>query len=68
MGAGRFGQRPYLTERAAPHEIAGTLGVGNSPRWAPLTTGGTWQGARAAALVKSATVAKLSTGAGRFWP
>ncbi|MGW0884282.1 hypothetical protein [Streptomyces sp. NPDC002671] len=48
-----------MTERAALHEIARTLGAGTSPRWASLITGGTRQGAQATALVKQFDAASL---------
>jgi lipoprotein-anchoring transpeptidase ErfK/SrfK len=69
-GTIRFGNRAYMTERTALHEIAHTIGVGTSGRWASLTSGGTWQGAQATALVRQydGASAKLSAGGGHFWP
>lgn len=69
-GTIRFGNRAYMTERTALHEIAHTIGVGTSGRWASLTSGGTWQGAEATRLVRQYDGAstKLSAGGGHFWP
>ncbi|BBC31300.1 hypothetical protein SGFS_025940 [Streptomyces graminofaciens] len=69
-GTIRFGNRNYMNERTALHEIAHTIGVGTSSRWSSLTTGGTWQGAQATALVRQfdGSSAKLSAGGGHFWP
>jgi hypothetical protein len=69
-GTIRFGNRGYMTERTALHEIAHTIGVGTSSGWSSLTAGGTWRGAQATALVKQydGSGAKLSTGGGHFWP
>jgi hypothetical protein len=69
-GTIRFGNRSYMTERTALHEIAHTIGVGTSSGWSSLAGGGTWRGAEATALVKrfDGSGAKLSTGGGHFWP
>ncbi|MFI0821152.1 hypothetical protein ACH4TX_38375 [Streptomyces sp. NPDC021098] len=69
-GTIRFGNRSYMTERTALHEIAHTIGVGTSGRWASLTSGGTWRGAEATRLVKQydGSGAALSAGGGHFWP
>ncbi|MFE4062234.1 hypothetical protein ACFXP3_39140 [Streptomyces sp. NPDC059096] len=69
-GTIRFGNRAYMTERTALHEIAHTIGVGTSGGWSSLTTGGTWRGAQATALVKrfDGSAATLSAGGGHFWP
>ncbi|MFJ7996202.1 hypothetical protein ACIQ7D_03385 [Streptomyces sp. NPDC096310] len=69
-GTIRFGNRGYMTERTALHEIAHTIGVGTSGGWSSLTTGGTWRGAQATALVKrfDGSAATLSAGGGHFWP
>src|SRR3954469_6565909 len=69
-GTIRFGNRAYMTERTALHEIAHTIGVGTSSRWASLTSGGTWRGAEATRLVRQydGAGAKLSAGGGHFWP
>lgn len=67
----RFGSnRGYMTERTALHEIAHTLGVGQSGGWASLSSGGTWRGAQATALVRQyhGASATISTGGGHFWP
>ncbi|MER5218245.1 hypothetical protein ABT063_49115 [Streptomyces sp. NPDC002838] len=69
-GTIRFGNRSYMTERTALHEIAHTIGVGTSSGWSSLAAGGTWRGAQATALVKQfdGSNATLSTGGGHFWP
>lgn len=69
-GTIRFGNRGYMTERTALHEIAHTIGVGTSSRWSSLGGSGTWRGAQATALVKQfdGSAATLSTGGGHFWP
>ncbi|MCX4706193.1 hypothetical protein [Streptomyces sp. NBC_01373] len=69
-GTIRFGNRSYMTERTALHEIAHTIGVGTSAGWSALAAGGTWRGAQATALVKQfdGSGATLSTGGGHFWP
>ncbi|MDX2827810.1 hypothetical protein PV416_43870 [Streptomyces ipomoeae] len=66
----RFGNRSYMTERTALHEIAHTIGVGTSSGWSRLGGGGTWTGAQATALVRQfdGSSAKISTGGGHFWP
>ncbi|WP_327721364.1 hypothetical protein OG381_42850 [Streptomyces sp. NBC_00490] len=70
-GTIRFGNRSYMTERTALHEIAHTIGVGTSSGWSAHGGGsGTWTGAQATALVRQfdGSSAKLSTGGGHFWP
>ena len=69
-GTIRFGNRAYMTERTALHEIAHTIGVGTSSRWASLTSGGTYHGAEATRLVRQydGAAATLSAGGGHFWP
>jgi hypothetical protein len=70
-GTIRFGgNRSYMTERTALHEIAHTIGVGTSSGWSSLGGSGTWAGAQATALVRQfdGSSAKLSTGGGHFWP
>ncbi|MFJ1749644.1 hypothetical protein ACIOJD_25845 [Streptomyces sp. NPDC088116] len=69
-GTIRFGNRGYMTQRTALHEIAHTIGVGTSGGWSTLTTGGTWRGAQATGLVKQfdGSGATLSAGGGHFWP
>ncbi|GHH10101.1 hypothetical protein GCM10018780_46690 [Streptomyces lanatus] len=69
-GTIRFGNRGYMTERTALHEIAHTIGVGTSSGWSRLGGSGTWTGAQATALVRQfdGASAKLSTGGGHFWP
>jgi hypothetical protein len=69
-GTIRFGNRSYMTERTALHEIAHTIGVGTSSGWSALGGSGTWTGAQATAQVRQfdGSGAKLSTGGGHFWP
>jgi lipoprotein-anchoring transpeptidase ErfK/SrfK len=69
-GTIRFGNRNYMTERTALHEIAHTIGVGTSAGWSSLGGSGTWRGSQATALVKQydGSGATLSTGGGHFWP
>lgn len=69
-GTIRFGNRGYMNERTALHEIAHTIGVGTSSGWSRLGGSGTWTGAQATALVRQfdGSAAKLSTGGGHFWP
>jgi hypothetical protein len=69
-GTIRFGNRSYMTERTALHEIAHTIGVGTSSGWSSLAAGGTWRGTQATALVRQfdGSGATLSTGGGHFWP
>ncbi|GAA4061080.1 hypothetical protein [Streptomyces shaanxiensis] len=69
-GTIRFGNRSYMNERTALHEIAHTIGVGTSSGWSRLGGSGTWTGAQATALVRQfdGSSAKLSTGGGHFWP
>lgn len=69
-GTIRFGNRAYMTERTALHEIAHTIGVGTSGRWASLSSGGTWHGTEATRLVRQydGAAATLSAGGGHFWP
>ncbi|CAM5243805.1 hypothetical protein SALBM311S_11051 [Streptomyces alboniger] len=69
-GTIRFGNRSYMTERTALHEIAHTIGVGTSAGWSSLGGSGTWRGSQATALVKQfdGSGATLSTGGGHFWP
>ncbi|GAA2488307.1 hypothetical protein [Streptomyces longisporus] len=70
-GTIRFGSnRSHMTERTALHEIAHTIGVGTGAHWKSLSSGGTWHGAQATALVKrfDGSGATLSTGGGHVWP
>lgn len=69
-GTIRFGNRSYMTERTALHEIAHTIGVGTSSGWSRLGGSGTWTGTQATALVRQydGSSAKISTGGGHFWP
>lgn len=69
-GTIRFGNRSYMNERTALHEIAHTIGVGTSSGWSRLGGSGTWTGAQATALVRQfdGSSAKISTGGGHFWP
>jgi hypothetical protein len=69
-GTIRFGNRDYMTERTALHEIAHTIGVGTSSGWASLAGSGTWTGPEANALVQEydGAGATLTCGGGHFWP
>ncbi|MCA2218187.1 hypothetical protein [Jidongwangia harbinensis] len=70
-GSIRFGgNRSYMTERTALHEIAHTVGVGLSSGWQTLSAGGPWRGAQATALVRQydGASAVIHTGGGHFWP
>ncbi|WP_062217886.1 hypothetical protein [Streptomyces sp. NBRC 109706] len=69
-GTIRFGNRAYMNERTALHEISHTIGVGQSGGWYELSAGGTWSGAQATALVRQydGEGASISTGGGHFWP
>ncbi|MFF3816948.1 hypothetical protein ACFYYD_10075 [Streptomyces bluensis] len=69
-GTIRFGNRSYMNERTALHEIAHTIGVGTSSGWSRLGGSGTWTGPQATALVKQydGSGATISTGGGHFWP
>ncbi|MFE6624485.1 hypothetical protein [Streptomyces sp. NPDC057740] len=69
-GTIRFGNRSYMNERTALHEIAHTIGVGTSSGWSRLGGSGTWTGAQATGLVRQfdGASAKISTGGGHFWP
>ncbi|WP_159765979.1 hypothetical protein [Streptomyces sp. HM190] len=69
-GTIRFGNRAYMNERTALHEIAHTIGVGTSSGWSRLGGGGTWTGGQATALVRQfdGASARISTGGGHFWP
>ncbi|MEO3749897.1 hypothetical protein [Streptomyces sp. B6B3] len=69
-GTIRFGNRAYMTERTALHEIAHTIGVGTSGSWGSLSSGGTWRGAQATTLVRQydGSGASISCGGGHFWP
>lgn len=70
-GTIRFGSnRGFMTERTALHEIAHTLGVGQSAGWNSLASSGTYTGAQATALVRQydGADAVLYTGGGHFWP
>lgn len=69
-GTIRFGNRGYMNERTALHEIAHTIGVGTSAGWSSVGGSGTWRGSQATALVKQfdGSGATLSTGGGTSGP
>ncbi|KAI1184724.1 hypothetical protein F5B17DRAFT_442387 [Nemania serpens] len=65
----RFGSdRAYMTERTAMHEIAHTLGVGQTAAFDRLCAAGNWP--KALPLLRSfdGAGAKISCGGGHFWP
>ncbi|KAF2742553.1 ricin B lectin [Sporormia fimetaria CBS 119925] len=65
----RFGSnRSYMTERTAMHEIAHTLGVGQTAAFDRKCQAGDW--ATALPLLRSwdGQQAKISCGGGHFWP
>jgi hypothetical protein len=67
----RFGSnRSFMNERTALHEIAHTIGVGQSGGFFNLCGSGTWSGPQANALIKSwdGPNATISCGGGHFWP
>jgi hypothetical protein len=68
-GTIRFGNRSYMTERTALHEIAHTIGVGTSGNW-PSLCQGTWTGAGATALVQQfdGAGAVINCDTQHFWP
>ncbi|GJC85712.1 hypothetical protein ColLi_08550 [Colletotrichum liriopes] len=65
----RFGSnRSYMNERTALHEIAHTLGVGQTSAFNSKCSSGDWP--KAAPLLNSwdGSNAKISCGGGHFWP
>jgi len=65
----RFGSnRSYMNERTALHEIAHTLGVGQTKAFDQKCSAGNW--ATALPLLKSwdGNSAKINCGGGHFWP
>ncbi|KAI0197007.1 hypothetical protein F4808DRAFT_299253 [Astrocystis sublimbata] len=65
----RFGSdRAYMTERTAMHEIAHTLGVGQTAAFDQKCAANNWP--KATALLQSfdGAGAKISCGGGHFWP
>ncbi|KAF2224295.1 hypothetical protein BDZ85DRAFT_175969, partial [Elsinoe ampelina] len=58
----------FMTERTALHEIAHTLGVGQTQYFDQLCAAGTWP--KALALLKEwdGADARISCGGGHFWP
>ncbi|KAI0868152.1 hypothetical protein GGS24DRAFT_494778 [Hypoxylon argillaceum] len=65
----RFGaDRAYMTERTAMHEIAHTLGVGQTAAFDRLCAAGTWPTALPLLRSFDGAAAKISCGGGHFWP
>lgn len=67
----RFGATSTMQRATAMHELAHTVGVGTSPRWAGLTPGGVYTGAGATQKVKDLTAGATTTlnaDASHFWP
>jgi hypothetical protein len=65
----RFGKdRSYMTQRTAMHEIAHTLGVGQTAAFDRKCAAGDW--ATALPLLRSwdGASAKINCGGGHFWP
>ncbi|KAI2783901.1 hypothetical protein F4815DRAFT_458486 [Daldinia loculata] len=65
----RFGSdRSYMTERTAMHEIAHTLGVGQTAAFDQHCAANNWP--KATPLLRSwdGSNAKISCGGGHFWP
>ncbi|KAI0836994.1 hypothetical protein F5Y06DRAFT_98497 [Hypoxylon sp. FL0890] len=65
----RFGSdRSYMTQRTAMHEIAHTLGVGQTAAFDRLCASGNWP--KALPLLRSwdGASAKINCGGGHFWP
>ncbi|KAI1112868.1 hypothetical protein F5Y14DRAFT_239969 [Nemania sp. NC0429] len=65
----RFGSdRAYMTERTAMHEIAHTLGVGQTAAFDRLCASGAWPTALPLLRSFDGQAAKISCGGGHFWP
>lgn len=62
--------RGYMQEGTALHELAHTMGVGQTGGWYGLGGSGRWTGPKATALVQSwdGPDAAIWTGGGHFWP
>ncbi|KAK5625779.1 hypothetical protein RRF57_001495 [Xylaria bambusicola] len=65
----RFGSdRSYMTERTAMHEIAHTLGVGQTARFDANCASGNWPNALPLLRSFDGNNAKINCGGGHFWP
>ena len=65
----RFGKdRSYMTQRTALHEIAHTLGVGQTANFDTLCKSGNWKTALPLLRSYDGASAKISCGGGHFWP
>lgn len=65
----RFGSnRAYMTERTALHEIAHTLGVGQTAAFDAKCKSGDWPGALKLLRGWDGSSAKINCGGGHFWP
>lgn len=70
-GSIRFGSNTsFMTERTALHEIAHTVGIGQTNNFTALSAGGTWNGPTANALIRTfdGPDARISVGGGHIWP
>ncbi|KAI2471083.1 hypothetical protein F4781DRAFT_388045 [Annulohypoxylon bovei var. microspora] len=65
----RFGaDRAYMTERTAMHEIAHTLGVGQTAEFDRRCAAGDWPSALPLLRSFDGSSAKINCGGGHFWP
>ncbi|KAI1385468.1 uncharacterized protein F4822DRAFT_345384 [Hypoxylon trugodes] len=65
----RFGSdRSYMTERTAMHEIAHTLGVGQTAEFDRRCAAGDWPTALPLLRSWDGQSAKINCGGGHFWP
>ncbi|TEA17445.1 hypothetical protein C8034_v009095 [Colletotrichum sidae] len=65
----RFGSdRAFMTERTALHEIAHTLGVGQTTQFDKLCKSGDWETALPMLREWDGEDAKISCGGSHFWP
>jgi hypothetical protein len=65
----RFGaSRSYMTERTAMHEIAHTLGVGQTKAFDQKCASGNWTTALPLLRSWDGANAKINCGGGHFWP
>ncbi|KAI1195405.1 hypothetical protein F5X97DRAFT_335353 [Nemania serpens] len=65
----RFGSdRAYMTERTAMHEIAHTLGVGQTAAFDRNCAAGSWPAALPLLRSWDGPAAKINCGGGHFWP
>jgi hypothetical protein len=68
-GGIRFGSnRGFMQERTALHEIAHTLGVGQTAAWNNLCSTGSWNQATQTLRSFDGSGANVNCGGGHFWP